>query len=79
MMISLCCHLSWENDGSGRRGNGGVGRSSRVETAKLLDRIQSVVNIHKGHIILLLAFGFLWNNMCGDNGRGRAGEENKNN
>lgn len=32
-MISLCCHLSWEYEGRGRIGNGGVGTRSLVETA----------------------------------------------
>jgi hypothetical protein len=47
-MSSLCCHFNWENAGSGRTGNGGVGTSSRLETANLNSR-HSVLIIHKEH------------------------------
>lgn len=75
-MSSLCCHFNWENAGSGRTGNGGVGTSSRLETANLNSR-QSVF-IHKEHqyrldILILVQFLFFCVEYVGDNGREEEG------
>lgn len=57
-MTSLCCHFNWENEGSGRIGNGGVGTISSLEAANLNSGKSEIMQKENHSLAILSSFMF---------------------